>query len=427
MHVSCYLLVIQQREENSLLLFFRKRIQGNGSPIWKYLFQLTPHAQSVVLITLFVIGILDVERMRNMMFVLFFVVYTAYYEVYRRTTIVLLTFVQLYILAQYAVSLFYPFFLVEPYDAGIITKLYQLDIFPTKLDNNDLAKDPYGLKPGASMYWRVLPVTSNLVLLFSVYVLRKINDMLNNEDSRLDAMKLMAEADEKVRQSNQKIVYYMNRIGTWVKTFSILAVVVLMLVSHSIIETDLMSWIFFVLNFINMAALIRGDSSKSSVARSLLISNIIKAYALAVLLLTFCFVTIIGPERPNDPKSIDQGFKRWSPWLYARLDVIGLRPGVLKYKDTTKMTEKEKADILARTINWRLFIVVIFFLGSVYLSSHFATQLTAAEEEEAFGENDYKRLFEYVDVDSSLALDKRHKGAAQLANDSDEYGSDESS
>lgn len=43
----------------------------------------------------------------------------------------------------------------------------------------------------------------------------------------------------------------------------------------------------------------------------------------------------------------------------------------------------------------RMVAMVIFFLASIYLSNLFAFKMKSAKEDENFGEDDYRKLFEY--------------------------------
>ena len=71
------------------------------------------------------------------------------------------------------------------------------------------------------------------------------------------------------------------------------------------IETDLISWIFFTLNMVQLGFLIRGKSDSASVSACLWIANIIKLYALTVLITQVGFVSFIGATASTEPNSVD--------------------------------------------------------------------------------------------------------------------------
>jgi hypothetical protein len=81
------------------------------------------------------------------------------------------------------------------------------------------------------------------------------------------------------------LIYYWKRVSFLVSNIFIFILIGGMLVCHCIISTDIISWIFFVLNFTNMAFLVRGENSRVAVNRSYMITNIMKAYSLIVLML----------------------------------------------------------------------------------------------------------------------------------------------
>jgi len=98
-HYSCYLLATENQDKNKLLSFFRKRITDpRFSNIWKVLFVCTKYAQSIMLLLLFVSGLEHLNTLKNLGYMIFFVVFTAYEWLYRKTSWVLSVFISFFIL-----------------------------------------------------------------------------------------------------------------------------------------------------------------------------------------------------------------------------------------------------------------------------------------------------------------------------------------
>jgi hypothetical protein len=153
----------------------------------------------------------------------------------------------------------------------------------------------------------------------------------------------------------------------------------------------LINWVFFILNTINFAFIIRGSSNLGNVRQSLLVTNLIRAYALIILTTDILFISLIGEsEKTHQPHSLDQKFKRAYPYIYASLDVIGLRTNPL-----TIATGLNAEDVARKALRQRFTAYIAFFLISIYLASHFTSQIRRIKADRGFEEEDYKKLFEY--------------------------------
>jgi hypothetical protein len=80
---------------------------------------------------MFAIAVSGADRLQNMIYILCFVVYFAYPEIYRSTSIILMLAVGCFIIGQYAISLVYKIFFVKDpvygrnqYDRIWIERLY---------------------------------------------------------------------------------------------------------------------------------------------------------------------------------------------------------------------------------------------------------------------------------------------------------------
>ena len=110
MMISCFRINESFEKQNSsgLLTFFKKRLlDPRFSHSYKLLFFLLRYVQFVLLLTLFLKGISNVNNVKNLGYMLFFVVYTAYEEVYRKTSFILILFNSFFIIGQYTFSLTY--------------------------------------------------------------------------------------------------------------------------------------------------------------------------------------------------------------------------------------------------------------------------------------------------------------------------------
>lgn len=104
---------ITQSQEDSeirsnLLRFFIDRCtQPKYSKNWKMVFLSTRYAQSVLLFFLFIRGITDLNNILNLGYLIFFAVYTAYENIYRKTSMILVLFIGQRIIGEYYYSLFW--------------------------------------------------------------------------------------------------------------------------------------------------------------------------------------------------------------------------------------------------------------------------------------------------------------------------------
>jgi len=102
----------ENRKENKLLDFFTLRIKNAKywNTLWIIEFQFCKYIQLTLLCFLFYNGMKNLNSVQNLSYMAFFVIYTAYEEIYRRTSLILVTFVAAIIWAQYAFSLYWYLF-----------------------------------------------------------------------------------------------------------------------------------------------------------------------------------------------------------------------------------------------------------------------------------------------------------------------------
>ena len=73
------------------------------------------------------------------------------------------------------------------------------------------------------------------------------------------------------------------------------------------------------------------------------IAIVIKIYSAFMLIFETVFISFVGEmEKINEPKSLDQRLKNWSPAIYNNLDLIGLRLWI-KPGEESSINEEERA------------------------------------------------------------------------------------
>lgn len=119
-----------------------------------------------MLLLVFLYGLKNLYTVKNLGFMVFFVVYTAYEWLYRKTGVILILFVSFFIVAQYYFSLHYRIFVDDKY---IRNQFKFYTIFPED------STDPFGIRGKESMYFRLKPTPIDWVILLLMSVLNSLN------------------------------------------------------------------------------------------------------------------------------------------------------------------------------------------------------------------------------------------------------------
>lgn len=160
-------------------------------------------------------------------------------------------------------------------------------------------------------------------VLIMMSLLQEVNSMYKDKKA---VLALEKQIQSETKDEFKKITYYYGRIERIAKSIVIYALLGFMIYATQTIEVNIINWVFFVLNNINMFLIIRGSKKESSINQSICVTNIIKAYSLFVMSLDILFICFIGMnEKDDSPGSLDQRFKLAYPGLYYHLDIIGLR------------------------------------------------------------------------------------------------------
>lgn len=117
---------------------------------------------------MFIYGLRDLNTVQNLGFMIFFVVFTAYEKLYRRTSVLLVLFISIFIVGQYYFSLHYQIF-AQDKQMRMQFKFYSLFL------NN--SKDPFNIKGKESIYFRLKPQIFDWTILLMMSLLNNINEM----------------------------------------------------------------------------------------------------------------------------------------------------------------------------------------------------------------------------------------------------------
>jgi len=366
-----------------MLMFFKKRITNEKySGIWKMLFFFFKYIQMFVLLYLFLNGISNLNNLKNLGYMLFFVVYTAYEEVYRKTGVLLILFNASFIMGQYLFTFVYP--LVIDDQMMMQSRYKWLNLYP----NSNPSTNPFNFSDGESMYFRFIPEMADWIVLVSLSLLQQVNTMYRQKE---EIVKLEEFMKNSLKDENEKLIYYYGRVEKIIKSMAIYSILVFMIFIHSSIETNLINWVFFVLNLINFAFIIRGTKELKFLKQSLCITNLIKVWSLMILILDILFICFIGEiEKVNQPESLDQRFKKAYPVLYSSMDIIGFRTSAVLTSGGDNIN-----DVYQMKLEKRFLAYIAFFLLSLYLSYYFKQQIVNIQADQSMDEQEFKKLFEY--------------------------------
>jgi hypothetical protein len=382
MMISSYVKRIDNQDvENGLIRFFRVRIHAKQLT-WIWVFFSCRYIHIVVLVYLFQRGVGRLDCFNNLGYVVFFVVYTAYEGVYRSTAGILMFFTSCFIVGQYFTSLFYQVYMYERNEQDI-NALYWWNFFPNR--NKVFGKpleDPFRIKPGQDIYFRCTPQLEDWINIFLMRMLKEVNIMYTKEKE--SEYKLREEAKHIIAEKTGKLGYYANRIRRIAMGLFNYAVIVALVLVQYITEPSIITWLFFALNLTNLAFMVRGSLRASELRRQFIISSIIKIYSLIVIIISVFILAFDYKIESKDP-----GWVKVKGWL----QVLGLKTNEMDGLYYSEDLSDEEIEILA--LRYRMIAMVIFFLCSIYLCSHFSSKMKQAKEDEDFGENDYKKLFEF--------------------------------
>jgi hypothetical protein len=211
------------------------------------LFLLSKYIQTAVLLGVFVMGLSALDEYKSLGFMVFFIVYTAYESVYRRTGFLLVIWISFFIFERYAKSLvchhdnvsrdIYDYLSADTSFGPLLRAWEQIN---TKYVGT-APQDSHGSvcarkaaqeggstewNPAADMYFRTTPSPSDWLVLVAMSLLSSINAMHLHDPAQVD--RLSQECLTRLRDKNEKATYYLNRVKSIVMGLVIYLVLILM-------------------------------------------------------------------------------------------------------------------------------------------------------------------------------------------------------
>jgi hypothetical protein len=104
----------------------------------------------------------------------------------------------------------------------------------------------------------------------------------------------------------KRIAYYFARVKRIMKGVFIYGIIIAMCVIHVNMQTNILNWLFFIVNIVNVVIMIIGVETQSSLRTQETIAKFIKVFSITIIVIDIFFVVIIGEfEKPNKPDSLD--------------------------------------------------------------------------------------------------------------------------
>jgi hypothetical protein len=98
MMISCFVLEYKSNDKAKIERFFAKRLsEDKYSKVWKFVFYFLKYIHTFTLFVLFIYGCKKLNNFKNLGFMLFFCFYTAYEDLYRKTSVLLIIFISIFI------------------------------------------------------------------------------------------------------------------------------------------------------------------------------------------------------------------------------------------------------------------------------------------------------------------------------------------
>jgi hypothetical protein len=204
------------------------------------------------------------------------------------------------------------------------------------------------------------------------------------------AERMVHEAKQGMSDDFKRTAYYFARVKRIAEGIFIYSIIMVMCMVQINLETNILNWLFFIVNIMNLVILISGASTQASLKRQERIATFIKLFAIIIIVIDILFIFLIGEfEKKNKPDSLDQKFKKALPLFYNHLDIIGFRSN----------NAVDEHDFTRKFVTY-----VSYFLLSLYLENHFIQQQRISEGEEKFSNEEYKKLFEWKDETEAKSL-----------------------
>lgn len=377
MSVSCFKLAFTHNQDKGMKSYFFKRCRD--STVYKFLFFFLKHIQTLVLICLFFNGAQNLNHFRNLGFMLFFVIYTASMELYRKTSKALVLFVAFFIVGEYFYSLEYHRFEIKGE-----TKLTAMQKRFEWLSFWNVSNPP-NWKQGSSIFFRHTPNIFDWAVLLLMNLLNLINYFFRDKKEVEEMQQICFDG---IREKFTQTLYNAIRLKNFVQSYLIFVLLGVLLYFIGKAQVNLISWIFFVLNALMLSFIAKGDNKESTNMYTKRVATIIKYYSTFILVTDIVFVCLIGEEPQPNAHSYDQELLKACPLLYANLDLIGLR----LYLDPARHPNPAEQRHMLKI---KFFSYIAYLMVSLYLEATYAKKIAEQREEFEQCEEDYRVLFEW--------------------------------
>jgi hypothetical protein len=250
------------------------------------------HIQTIVLVMLFLNGSDNINNLESLGFMLFFVIYTTYEQLYRRTSKVLTIFVASFIFGQYWFSLQYHHFKDDP----IRMRTFKwFDFYREEAKPN--------WEQGSSIYFRHSPYPFNVLVMILMSMLATINSLFSDEKVVKD---LTRRCYEGLRNDYSDSIYVYTRIKNGLAKVLIYFALAALIYFLGKVQTNAITSALFLLNIVNLAWFAKGDSKLSTIKHQLWTTQLIKGFSSFILTVEIMFIVFIGElEKPDQPNSLD--------------------------------------------------------------------------------------------------------------------------
>lgn len=236
---------------------------------------------------------------------LFFCFYTAYETFYRKTCTILIVFVSIFIVGQYYFSLFYPTTLFNNEDTAnerykILDTLSWFSFVPP---SNDLW-DPYHINNNNDMYFRFVPEILDWFILILMGIIVEFNTLFSDKSK---SNRMVNEALVGMSDDWKTLSYYLGRVKRVCEGMFIWIIIIVMCCIQIQMQTNMLNWLFFIVNIVNAVIMISGTRTLRSLKIQEGIATFIKVFSITVIVVDIAFVMFIGEqEKFNKMNSLDQ-------------------------------------------------------------------------------------------------------------------------
>ena len=185
------------------------------------------------------------------------------------------------------------------------------------------------------------------------------------------------------------------RIRNLVSRFLIFIVLGVMIFLIGKVQTNIINSVLYLLNILLISFLAKGDSKPSTLKNQSNITRSIKLFSEIVLLidiLMLCFLQM--SEVKPIPGSFDESFRNALPLIYNNLDYIGFKLFITQSK-LSSMSETEQEALINTQMKFKFYTLVAYYMIAIYMTQYFKTKKNEIEDEIAFVEKDYNKLFEF--------------------------------